>query len=129
VGEEEAEAEEEAMEAAEDEVTVVDGDEVMDLDVEEEMMGSEEEAMDSGVVEVMVEEAEEEEELHFEVAEAVRHRKFSREINHISLTSQRHALITSYTVLMAVFLHPTRSWQRPKTPFCPARELISARWV
>lgn len=70
VGEEEAEAEEEAMEAAEDEVTVVDGDEVMDLDVEEEM----------------VEEAEEEEELHFEVAEAVRHRKFSREINHISLT-------------------------------------------
>lgn len=86
MGEEEAEAEEEAMEATEDEVMVVDVDEAMDLDVEEVMMGFEEEAMDSGVVEVMVEEAEAEEELHFEVAEAVPRRKFSREINHISLT-------------------------------------------
>ncbi|PTB42583.1 hypothetical protein M441DRAFT_26314 [Trichoderma asperellum CBS 433.97] len=59
------------MEATEDEVMVVDVDEAMDLDVEEVMMGFEEEAMDSGVVEVMVEEAEAEEELHFEVAEAV----------------------------------------------------------
>lgn len=59
-----------AMDTGGGEVTVVDEDVVMDLDVEE----------------AMVEEEEEEEELHSEVAEAVRHRRFSREKNH-SFTS------------------------------------------
>lgn len=125
--EEEAEEEEEVMEAGGAEVTGVDlgVEEVTDLDVEEAMIIFEEE--------VTAEEVEEEEELHFEVAEVERRRKFSREKNRILfdmshlIISQRHALITSFTVLLAVFLHPTRSWQRLKTPFYQAKESISAR--
>lgn len=119
VEEEEAEEEEEVMEAGGAEVTGV------DLDVEEAMIIFEEE--------VTAEEVEEEEELHFEVAEVERRRKFSREKNRILfdmshlIISQRHALITSFTVPLAVFLHPTRSWQRLKTPFYQAKESISAR--
>jgi hypothetical protein len=62
-------------------------------------------------------------------AEVERRLKCSREKNHIFLTphNRRHALIRSHTVPPAESLHPTKSWQRPKTPFYPARELTLAR--
>lgn len=74
-------------------------------------VAAEDAVMDLAMEEAMAEEAEEEE-LLSEVAEVVRRRRFSRKKNHISLTlislQQRHALITSSTVLLAVFPLPTR---------------------
>lgn len=73
-------------------------------------VAAEDAVMDLAMEEAMAEEAEEEELLS--EAEVVRRRRFSRKKNHISLTlislQQRHALITSSTVLLAVFPLPTR---------------------